>query len=100
MEGKNRFSSGEIKNPPLAAATRLDLFRLKKVFVGRETNRCPACRTYRHVIAQDFFFKFCCYLCQNTVTWRLTENIGHVVDLFDSGVTNNVTIVEIDQQTH
>jgi hypothetical protein len=31
MEGKNRFSSGEIKNPPLAATARLDLFRLKKI---------------------------------------------------------------------
>jgi hypothetical protein len=26
------------------------------------------------------------------ITWRLAENIGHVVDLFDIGITNNVTV--------
>jgi hypothetical protein len=59
------------------------------MFVGRETNWCPACRTYRYVIAQDFLNFIVIYV---KITWRLAENIGHVVDLFDSGITNNITI--------
>ena len=45
---------------------------------------------YRYLIAQDLLDFVVIYV---TITWRLAENIGHVVDLFDSGITNNVTVV-------
>lgn len=59
------------------------------MFVGRETNWCLACRMYRYLIAQDFSNFIVVYV---KITWRLAENIGHVVDLFGSGITDNIPI--------
>jgi len=44
----------------------------------------------RYLIAQGFLNFSVIYF---KITWRLAENIGHVVDLFGSGITNNKTIV-------
>jgi hypothetical protein len=45
---------------------------------------------YRYLIAQDFLNFIVIYV---KITWRLAENVGHVVDLLDIGITNNLTIV-------
>jgi len=43
----------------------------------------------RYLIAQDFLNFSVIYV---KITWRLAENIGYVIDLFGSGITNNITI--------
>ena len=45
---------------------------------------------FRYLIAQDFLNFIVVYV---KITWRLVENIGHVVDLLDIGITHNITIV-------